>query len=247
MRVFDAEGLHLDFRMALGGLHQSGGGFRLVVLNADDGLVGARCDEGGLDADDTLLGVLNGHTVVGGDVRLALGGVDDEVLAFLFGLEHVFDVGGEAGAAESHNALVLHAGDDFVLAELDLAHDVRGCVNILHPFVTLAVDDDGGLLITADVGNHVHAVHGSGDGGVDVGAHEAAGLSNELSHFHFVAFLYDGLRRSTEVLRHIYHSLIGEWELFNTLVVSNLVGFGMYTSHVEGFLSQGFHFFFSFG
>ena len=82
---------------------------------------------------------------------------------------------------------------------------------------------------------------------MDVGAYKAAGLSDELPHFHFVAFLNDGFGRRTEVLRHIYHSLIRERELLNTLVVSDFVGFGMHTSHVEGFLSQGFHFFLGFG
>ena len=159
LRIFHLQGLNLDIREFLAHLNQSGDGSGLVGLDADDGFLSAGGDEGDLNADEALFGAFQNHAVVGGDVGLALGGVDDKVFAFLLWFEHVFDVGGEAGAAQSHDAAVFHAGNDFLFVEFDFADDVRRGVNALVPFVAFAVDDDGGFLVSGDVGNHVNAVH----------------------------------------------------------------------------------------
>ena len=221
----------------LGHLHQGGDGLGLVVLDADDGLGSAGGDKGALNADHTLLGALQDDAVVGGDVRFAFGGVDDEVFALLLGLEHILDVRGEAGTAQTHDAAVFHTGDDLVFAQLDVADDVGGGVDALVPLVAFAVDDDGGFLVAGDIGDHIDLADGAGDGGVDVGAHEAVGLGDELAHLHLVALFDDGFGGGAEVLGHIDHGLVGQREGFHVGGVGELVGLRVDATHTEGLLA----------
>ena len=162
--------------------------------------------------------------MVAGDVGLALGRVDDDVI-HLAQTRADLHVGGEGGAALADDAGVL---DDL--------HQLLGsqAVGILHGLDVLG---DGVFKVVGDhYGHHraahgggagLHSLHRAGDGGVDGSGNEPAGLADPLADLHFVSYSDDGLTRRTDVHGHGNDHFRRRCQLFDGL----LIGCGL---HVVG-------------
>ena len=238
LRVFHLEGLdHYAFELARHLLHV-GDGLGLVALDADVGVGHAEGLAQDADADAHLFGMLHHDAVVGGEVGLALGGVDDEVLGLLAFGDAVFDMRGEGGAAEADDAHLLELGHDGGGLEGALALDVGRAVDGLHPLVALDGDMDGGLEEAEGVLDGLDLEDGAADGRVDVGAHEGLGFAYELAHFHLVALLHDGSGGGAEVLVHQDHHLGTHGDGLYGSIVGYLVFFGVDTTHFESLHSR---------
>ena len=233
LRVLDLQGLYDDALELLGHLLHLGNSQGLVALDADVGVGHAQGLAQDAHTDAHLFGMLHHHTVVAGEVRLALGGVDDEVLGFLALGDAVFDVRGEGGAAETHDAHLLELGNDLFRLQRAFALDVGRAVDGLHPLVALDGDINGGLGQAKSVLAGVDLEHGAADGRVHVGAHEGLGLADELAHLHLVALLHHRSGGGAEVLVHQHHHLLAHGHHLDGGVIGYLVLFGVNTTHSE--------------
>ena len=233
--VFHLQRLDDDAFKLLGGFLHLGYGLRFVALDADIGIRHTKGFAQDADTDANLLGVLHHHTVVARQVRLALGGIDNQILGLLAFRHVVFDVCGEGGSAEADDAHLFELGDNLLRRQRALALDVGRAVDGLHPFVAFDVDvycwlgDAEGILAAVNLQNR--AAHGR----VDVGTHESLGLTNQLSNFYFVAFLHHWGGRGSEVLVHQNHHLLAHRHHLDGGIVRYLVLFGVYTTHSECF------------
>ena len=142
--------------------------------------------------------------MVGGQIGLAFHTVDNqEVSLFPFG-DGQFHVSGERGAAHTYNAGVFNLADDGFCVVFDIAYKRVRAVDGLEPFVAFNVDEDGRFLESRYVGGHVDFRHCSRNRRVNVGRYKAVGLANQLTHFHLVAFLNNGVGGCANMLRQWY-------------------------------------------
>ena len=151
--------------MLVDGLVQQFDGFHLVLFDADDALVGVDGLHEDLDTHEELLGLLKKQTVVAGQVRLALGRVDDDIFGFLAFGDPQLDMGGEGGAAHTDDAAFFHLVDDLFGVEFDVGEQFIGDDDAFCPFVLLfTVDEDGGLVVARMVHHHIDFGDGAGGG-----------------------------------------------------------------------------------
>ena len=143
------------------------------------------------------MGVLQQAAVIRGDIGLALGAVDEQRVDLVQVLGGQLYRGGEAGAAQTHQA----AGPDRVLEGLQVG-DHRGSDRGVHLLLAVRDDDHGGLHRAVGGGDGGDAVHDAGHAGVDVGGDKAAGLAHHGTHIDLVALGHSGRSRSTDVLGH---------------------------------------------
>lgn len=79
-------------------------GVGFVELDADDGFLGAEAGLEDFGAPQEAVGVFDHDPVVVGEVGLALGAVDDEVLDADSLAQGVFDMGGQGGPAQADDS-----------------------------------------------------------------------------------------------------------------------------------------------
>src|SRR5699024_652813 len=136
---------------------------------------------------DDALALLQHEPVVGGDVRLALGGVDDEG-AHLPEARADLHMGGEAGAA--------HTGETGLA---DDVHDLPGGTRLIvgmgrelraEGVLEVIFNDHRVHHAAAAVGTGLNGHDLAGDAGMDGGA-QPGGSGNLLPHRDLVAHLYD--------------------------------------------------------
>ena len=168
----------------------------LVVLDDHVDLLGLIELQHGADAIGQQLAVVQHGAGVGGDVGLALGAIDADVV-HLLGLDVQLYRGGEAGAAEAHRA----AGADGVHKALEI-RDLRGGEPLVGLLQAVSLDDDAHAAGTVEGGDLLHLFHGAGHAGVDGSGHEAARLCDELPHLHDVSRLDHRLCRRANVHGH---------------------------------------------
>ena len=188
----------------------------LVGLDADVHLIQAEALGQDGSALDHLIRPLQAGAVVAGDVGLALGGVDDDVV-HLAQRGRDLHMGGEGSAALADDACVL---DD--LYQL-LTRQVFGVSRGLDVFA------DGVLEIVLDHHGHHGAAHGIGAGfhcldrtgyaGVDRCGYKSAGFADPLSDFYLVAHCNNGFTRRTDVHRHGDDHLSRSFQLFDGLFI----------------------------
>ncbi len=126
-------GDHADVQIALAAqrLLQRGDRFRLVIFNADQHALGLQHPGEDTAAFQHLGGVVLHQAIVGGDIGLALGGVDNQGL-YAAQPAAQFSAGGEARAAKTGDARVmnaLHNSGAFALAVV--RHRLQTCPTIL--------------------------------------------------------------------------------------------------------------------
>ena len=102
--VFGREDHDLHAVARANGLAHRCDGLWLVVLNADQHLLWVQNMLKYLDTRNDLLGVVTHGTVVGRDVRLTLGAINDQRMNFLLGARLEFDRGREARTAQAADA-----------------------------------------------------------------------------------------------------------------------------------------------
>ena len=175
--------------------HQ-GDGVGLVVLNEDNALRRADGLHHGTQAEHDVVGKLQHDPMVGGQVRLALGAVDQHGVNGLAGLQ--LYVGGERRAAHAHDALLLDDLNDLVGGQL--FQRLVGDDGLVERILAVVLDDD-----TQDAGAFVgmgmgfHRDDRAADAGMHGGADEARLLADELTHLHGVAGLNHRVRRCANV------------------------------------------------
>ena len=233
LRVFNLQGLDDDALELACRLLHLGNSEGFVALDADVGVGDTQSFPEDADADADFLGMLHHDTVVGGEVRLALGGIDDEVLGFLALGDAVFDVGREGGTTKTDDTHLFEFGNNLLRLKGAFAFDIGSTVDGFHPFVSLDSDINGGLGEAKSVLAGIDLQDGTADGGMDIGAHEGLGFADELADLDFVAFLHHGSGRSTEVLVHKHHHLRRHRHHFDGGIVGYLVFFGVDTTHFE--------------
>ena len=188
----------------------------LVGLDTDVHLVHAEalCQQG--RALDDLLRTLQTGTVVAGDVRLALCGVDDHIV-HLAQTGADLHVGGERCAALTHDTGVL---DDLHQLLGSQAVGILYGLDFLGDLILEVVFNDHGHHLAAHIeGAGLHGFHRAGDAGVDGGGNESAGFADPLSNFNLVAHRNDRLTRRTDVHRHGNDHLSRRSQLFDGLFI----------------------------
>ena len=235
LRIFDFERLN-DDALELGGhLLHDGNWFGLVVLDADVGVRDAKSLAEDADTYANLFGMLHHDTVVAGEVRLALDGIDDKVFSLFVGSYGILDMSGECGAAKTNDTHSLEFVDYFFWLQGALAFDVGSTVDGFFPFVAFNVDVDGTLSKTESVLAGVDFSHGAAERGVDVGAHKSFGFAYQLANFDFVALSHTRSGGCTEVLVHKDDGGLWEREFLDDCRCGYLVFFGVDTTHCECF------------
>ena len=113
-----------------------------------------------------LVGMLHHQTEVGGDIGLALYGIDDDALSLCRGRRTELDKGGETSTTHTYDTCHLDALHDFLGSQLGMVlHQFQlvGTVDALFPLVTLDIDDDDGLAITGSIDSGVNLENGTAD------------------------------------------------------------------------------------
>ena len=215
--------------------HQSDG-IGLVVLDEDDALRSADGLHHGAQTEDDVIGVLQHDAVVGGQVRLTLGAVDQHGIDGLAGLQ--LDIGGEGSAAHAHDALLLDDVNDLVGSQLFqrlVGHD-----GLMKGVLAIVLDDhahDAGSLIGMGMG--FHSDNGTADAGMDRRANEANLLADELADLHAVAGLDHGIRGSADVHCQRNDHSVGLGELLQGQMLGVFLVFGGMDAAVEALVALG--------
>ena len=195
----------LDMDAAVGGeqalqvLH----GVELVGLDADGGLLQAQGLHDEAHAAQDGLAPLQHEPVVGGDVGLALGAVDEDGVHLAHRAGEL-DVGGEARAAHTGDTGLLDDVDDLLGSEG--IHIVTVLDGLTGGVLEIVLDDHGHHLAAAGMGPGLHGHDLAGDAGVN-GSAETGDLADLLAHLHLVPHSHDGLAGSAHVHGHGDHHL----------------------------------------
>ncbi len=186
-----------------------GDGFGLVVLDADQHVLRLDQVREDLDTCYQLGGFFTHQQIVGGDVRLALGAVDDQRADRLGRRGAELYCGGETRATQTIDTGLANQFEQRAALEL-LVIGLRMQIN---PFVlAIAVDDDR-------IGEHARYVRKglwadkadhTGRGGVQRCADEAAGGRDLLAFEHPLAEGDTRLRRGAQVLRQRQYQALGQ-------------------------------------
>ena len=198
------------------GLVQHVGRVLLVGLHADVHMLHTEAlgQQGG--ALDDLLGPLQHGAVVAGDVGLALGGVDDDIV-HLAEAGADLHVGGEGCAALAHDTGVLD--DLHQLLGSQAVRVVHGMNVRTHGVLEVVLDDHGHHGPAHGEGTGLHCLHRAGHAGMDGSGHETAGFTDLLTDGHLVAHRNDGLAGCTDVHRHGNDHLSRGCQLFDGLFI----------------------------
>ena len=198
------------------GLVEHVGRILLVGLDADVHVLHAEALGQQRSALDHLLRTLQHGAVVAGDVGLALGGVDDDVV-HLAKTGRDLHMGGERRAALTDDAGVL---DD--LDEL-LRRQIVGILHRMdvfaHGVLEVVFDHHGHHRSAHREGTGLHCLHRTRNAGVDGRGDKSAGFTNSLSNFHLVPLGHDGLAGSADVHRHGNDHLSRGFQLFDGLFI----------------------------
>ena len=171
----------------------------LVGLDADVHMLHAEALGQQGSALDDLLGPLQHGAVVAGDVGLALGGVDDDIV-HLAETGADLHMGGEGRAALAHDTGVF---DDLHQLLGGQAVGVVHGMNVrTHGVLEVVLDDHGHHGPAHGEGTGLHCLHRAGHAGMDGSGHETAGFTDLLTDGHLVAHRNDGLAGCTDVHRH---------------------------------------------
>ena len=158
--------------------------------------------------------------MVGGQVRLALGAVDQHGVDGLAGLQ--LYVSGERCAAHAHDALLLDNLDDLVGGQL--FQRLVGDYGLVQRILAVVLDDDthdAGAFV--GMGMRFHRDDRAADAGMHGGADEARLLTDELTHLHGVAGLNHGVRRCADVHGQRNDNGIGFGEFLKRKVLRELL------------------------
>ena len=174
------------------------GGFRLVVLDADQHLFRLQQVAENADAADDLVGAFAHQQVVAGDEGLALGTVDHQFVHWHRFRCRQLAVGRENRATEADHARLLQA----------LAHLFRCQGTVIdgfagNPFIlAIRFDDDAQRVETRRVRLHMHGDlnHGARGRGMDGGRNPAIRLADQLTLEHPVAGLNHRTRGAADAL-----------------------------------------------
>ena len=186
--------------------------------------------------DQNLVGMLHHQTEVGGDIRLALYGVDDDALSLGRGRWGQLDEGGETGTAHTYDTGILDAADNLLGGQLGMLLDglqLVGAVDGLFPLVAFYINYNNGLAIASSVDGGIDLEYGTADRREDRSTDKTASLGNHSTHLHLVALLYDGLGGSTNVLRQREDGLLRQRSHLGLGLVGQLILFGVYTTNTE--------------
>ncbi len=164
LRIFFPKFLHLHAGIIRKQAFQTGDGFGFVLFYADIDLFQLKGFAQHKGSGEEFLRAFKQYAVVDGNIGLAFGRVYQQVFHFFPRRDGKFHVGGETGAAQSHNAFFFDFGDDFRRGEGHFPFQGFGPVDVLLPFVPLHIYINGGLFDAAYVCGHIHFAHGSGVG-----------------------------------------------------------------------------------
>ena len=140
---------------------QHGDGLRFVIFNADQHLLRLQNVRENTNALDDLRGAVLHQTIVRGDVRLALGGVDNQGFD-LVAAALQFVAGREARAAQTGDARLMNAFNQRLAA---VAAVVAPAVALNPAIFAIGVDDDAQLREGGRVGNGMRRNRHHGAGG----------------------------------------------------------------------------------
>ena len=159
----------------------------------------------GLDAAENEVGVLDHTAVVGGDIGLALGTVDDQRVDLVQVLGGQLHRRGEARAAQTHQA----AGTHRILEGLQV-RDLGGGHGGVGGLLPVGDDDHRGLLGPIGPDDGSDAIHLAGHAGVDVRGDKAAGLAHHGTHIDLISLFHRGRGGRSDVLGHGQDNLGGQ-------------------------------------
>jgi hypothetical protein len=186
-------------------------GVRLVLLYRDYDLADPyHGGEQGRSVEDAP-GMLDHQPVIGREVWLALGAVNNENFHLLPGGRRELHVGRECRSPHTHDPVVMH--DLFYLFCVEaFARSLYTAP--FEPFIFSVRYDNRGRSVDAD-GRWMHSdrINRSRGRRVDRGRYESARLGDDLSLLHLVALLDDRLRGSAEVLGEEHYELFGQRHL----------------------------------
>ena len=208
--VADAADQQLDVRRALQLVPQDGDGVGLVALHRQHRLGELQQLQHIADARQHLLRVLQQGPVVGGDVGLALGGVDDEGVHLAQGAGDLH-MGGEGGASHAHDAILL---DKLQQAGRVLFHLFRvGMDALVHPVQMVVFDHHGHDRLPVGVEPGLHGRHRAGHAGVDDGGDRRLAAPDDLPQLDVVPFFHRGRAGRADVHGHGDDHLVrrGQW------------------------------------
>ena len=157
-----------------------------------------------MHALDHQIGVVHHHTGVGGDVRLALGGIHQNGVDLVLADGVQLAPQGECGTAQTNHTAVLDGGQEAVHV---VKHGGLQVGILFHLAVALDLDGESGaaigLLHGLDGGN------GTGNGSVDGAGHALAGFGDQLTHTHIITHGHDGLGGRSGVHVHGEQNFLG--------------------------------------
>ena len=111
--------------------------------------------------------MLHHQTEVGGDIRLALYGIDNDTLSLGRWRRRELDKRRETGATHTHNASFLDTVDNLFGREFRMRLNglqFIGAVDTFFPFVALDIDDYHWLAIACGVDGSIDLKNGTADG-----------------------------------------------------------------------------------
>ena len=171
----------------------------LVGLHADVDLIHTEAFGQKGSALDDLLGPLQHGAVVAGDIGLALGSVNKDIV-HLAQAGADLHMGGEGRAALADDAGVL---DDLYQLLGSQAVRIGHGMNVRAHGVLLVVFNDHAHHGAAHrEGAGLHGLYSAGNAGMNGCGYETAGLADQLAHSNLVAHGNHGLARRTDVHRH---------------------------------------------
>ena len=198
-------------------------GVQLIALNADGGLFQAQRFHDKARASDDRLAPLQHEPVVGGDVGLALGAIEDDGVRLADGTAEL-DVGGESRAAHTRDTGLLDNVDDFLTGQgiHIVPVDDRGVRSIFE----IVFDHHGHHHVSTGMGPGLDGHDLTGDAGVDRRA-KTGDLADLLSHGDLVPHGYNGLAGCAHMHRHgDYHLCRSFLQRYHWFALRGLLVFG---------------------
>ena len=173
----------------------------LVVFHGDENALHSQDFFHRVDAVQHGTGILQGFPVVGGDIGLTLGGVDDEGVDFAQGVE--LAVGWEARSAQAHQAGFPHGGQELLRA----VHYGRTDGRVrLHEAV--GINDHSVAHLAPGKHHRLNRRDSAGHAGVDGGADKGVAVGNFLAQIDMVALFHQRLAGGADMLLHRQRHLL---------------------------------------
>ena len=175
------------------------------------------------NTDQQLLTALQHHTVVRGQIRLALNAIDDQELSLLTRGNAQLNVCGERSTTHTDNTCRLDLCNDLLRLQLALAHNIFREVDTLSPLVALALDGDCGLAQTCTIDRQIDSRNRTRNGRVNVARHETTSLGDQLTRQHLVALGNLSYGGSTDMLRQEHRYGIGQRQDLDGLLAAQFI------------------------